>query len=88
MPRTPRPDRGQRAPVPGLPDAKILVAEPHAPSLPALFDELDNVIMTDAEHAIAEADVIALLVDHSCFRTIKKTQLAGKVVYDTRGMWG
>jgi UDP-N-acetyl-D-mannosaminuronate dehydrogenase len=39
-------------------------------------------------HAIAESDVIALLVDHSCFRSIKKTQLAGKVVYDTRGMWG
>jgi UDP-N-acetyl-D-mannosaminuronic acid dehydrogenase len=31
--------------------------------------------------------VIALLVDHTCFRSIKKTQLAGKVVYDTRGMW-
>ena len=32
--------------------------------------------------------MIALLVDHACFRAIKKTQLAGKVVYDTRGMWG
>jgi UDP-N-acetyl-D-mannosaminuronic acid dehydrogenase len=31
--------------------------------------------------------VIALLVDHACFRAIKKTQLTGKVVYDTRGMW-
>jgi UDP-N-acetyl-D-mannosaminuronic acid dehydrogenase len=71
-----------------LPDVKILVAEPHAPSLPGQLDELDNVAMTDAEHAVAESDVIALLVDHSCFRTIKKTQLAGKVVYDTRGMWG
>jgi UDP-N-acetyl-D-mannosaminuronic acid dehydrogenase len=71
-----------------LPDVKILVAEPHAPSLPGQLDELGNVAMTDAEHAIAESDVIALLVDHSCFRAIKKTQLAGKVVYDTRGMWG
>jgi len=70
-----------------LPDVKILVAEPHAPSLPSQLHELGNVIMTDAEHAIAESDVIALLVDHSCFRSIKKTQLAGKVVYDTRGMW-
>jgi UDP-N-acetyl-D-mannosaminuronic acid dehydrogenase len=70
-----------------LPDVKILVAEPHARSLPGQLDELGNVAMTDAEHAIAESDVIALLVDHSCFRTIKKTQLAGKVVYDTRGMW-
>jgi UDP-N-acetyl-D-mannosaminuronic acid dehydrogenase len=71
-----------------LPDVKILVAEPHAPSLPGQLDELGNVVMTDAEHAITESDVIALLVDHACFRTIKKTQLAGKVVYDTRGMWG
>jgi hypothetical protein len=27
-------------------------------------------------------------VSACCFRAIKKTQLAGKVVYDTRGMWG
>jgi len=71
-----------------LPDVKILVVEPHASALPALLDSCANVVMTDAEHAIAESDVIALLVDHGCFRSIKKTQLAGKVVYDTRGMWG
>jgi UDP-N-acetyl-D-mannosaminuronic acid dehydrogenase len=71
-----------------LPDVKILAVEPHVPSLPGQFDDLDNVVLTDAEHAIAESDVIALLVDHSCFRTIKRSQLAGKVVYDTRGMWG
>jgi UDP-N-acetyl-D-mannosaminuronic acid dehydrogenase len=70
-----------------LPDVKILVVEPHAPSLPGQLDSCANVVMTDVEHAIAESDVIALLVDHSCFRAIKKTQLVGKVVYDTRGMW-
>jgi UDP-N-acetyl-D-mannosaminuronic acid dehydrogenase len=70
-----------------LPDVKIMVAEPHAPSLPAQLEDLGNVVMTDAEQAIGEADVIAVLVDHGCFRAIKKTQLAGKVVYDTRGMW-
>jgi UDP-N-acetyl-D-mannosaminuronic acid dehydrogenase len=64
-----------------------LVVEPHAPSLPGQLDSCANVVMTDVEHAIAESDVIALLVDHSCFRAIKKTQLVGKVVYDTRGMW-
>jgi UDP-N-acetyl-D-mannosaminuronic acid dehydrogenase len=71
-----------------LPDVKILVAEPHAQSLPGELAALGNVMMTDAGHAVAESDVLALLVDHSCFRSIKKTQLAGKVVYDTRGMWG
>ncbi len=70
-----------------LPDVKILTVEPHVPSLPGQLGELGNVVLTDAEHAIAEADVIALLVDHGCFRAIKKSQLAGKVVYDTRGMW-
>jgi len=70
-----------------LPDVKIHVVEPHAPSLPGQLESCPNVVMTDVEHAIAESDVIALLVDHSCFRVIKKTQLAGKVVYDTRGMW-
>jgi UDP-N-acetyl-D-mannosaminuronic acid dehydrogenase len=71
-----------------LPDVKVLAAEPHVASLPSQLDGLDNVVLTDAEHAITESDVIALLVDHGCFRAIKKTQLAGKVVYDTRGMWG
>jgi UDP-N-acetyl-D-mannosaminuronic acid dehydrogenase len=71
-----------------LPDVKILAVEPHAPSLPGRLDTCGNVVLTDAEHAIGESDVIALLVDHACFRAIKKTQLAGKVVYDTRGMWG
>jgi UDP-N-acetyl-D-mannosaminuronic acid dehydrogenase len=71
-----------------LPDVKILTVEPHVPSLPGQLGDLDNVVLTDAEHAIADSDVIALLVDHTCFRAIKKTQLAGKVVYDTRGMWG
>jgi UDP-N-acetyl-D-mannosaminuronic acid dehydrogenase len=71
-----------------LPDVKVLAVEPHVASLPGQLDELDNVALTDVEHAVAESDVIALLVDHSCFRAIKKPQLAGKVVYDTRGMWG
>jgi UDP-N-acetyl-D-mannosaminuronic acid dehydrogenase len=71
-----------------LPDVKILAVEPHAAALPGPLEACGNVVLTDAGHAIAESDVIALLVDHSCFRSIKKTQLAGKVVYDTRGMWG
>jgi len=71
-----------------LPDVKILAVEPHLASLPGRLDDLGNVVLADAEHAIAESDVIALLVDHSCFRAIKKTQLTGKVVYDTRGAWG
>lgn len=70
-----------------LPDVKVLVVEPHADQLPRSLDELGNVLLTDAEQAIADADIIALLVDHSRFRAIRRSQLAGKVIYDTRGMW-
>jgi UDP-N-acetyl-D-mannosaminuronic acid dehydrogenase len=70
-----------------LPDVKVLAVEPHVASLPGQLGDLDNLVLTDAGHAIADSDVIALLVDHSCFRAIKKSQLAGKVVFDTRGMW-
>lgn len=70
-----------------LPDMKILAVEPHADRLPGSLDELGNVLLTSTEHALQDADVIALLVDHSRFRSIRKPQLAGKVIYDTRGMW-
>jgi UDP-N-acetyl-D-mannosaminuronate dehydrogenase len=52
------------------------------------LDELGNVVLADADHAIADSDVFALLVDHSCLRAIKKTQLAVEVVYDPRGACG
>jgi len=70
-----------------LPDVKILAVEPHAARLPSCLDELGNVLLTSTEDAIGGADVIALLVDHSRFRAIRKTQLEGKVIHDTRGMW-
>ncbi len=61
-----------------LPDIKILAVKPHAPSLPGELGCCGNVMLTDAEHAVAESDVIGLLVDHSCFRSVKKTQLTGE----------
>jgi UDP-N-acetyl-D-mannosaminuronic acid dehydrogenase len=71
-----------------LPDVSILAVEPHAAALPAPLEALANITLTSTEQAIRNADVIALLVDHDRFRRIKKTQLAGKAIYDTRGMWG
>jgi len=65
-----------------------MVAEPHVRALPGVLDDLGNVLLTGTEEAVQEADVVALLTDHSRFRSIRKTQLTGKVIYDTRGMWG
>lgn len=70
-----------------LPDVKVLAVEPHAAALPDELGSLGNVVLADTQHAVQDADVIALLTDHTCFRSIRKTALTGKVVHDTRGMW-
>ena len=70
-----------------LPDTKVLAVEPHAGALPDALDALGNVVLTDTDDALRDADIVALLTDHSCFRAIRRTALAGKVVYDTRGLW-
>ncbi len=71
-----------------LPEVPVLVAEPYAGCLPEALAGLGNVTLSTAEEALRNADVIALLADHGVFRGIRKTQLAGKVVFDTRGLWG
>jgi UDP-N-acetyl-D-mannosaminuronic acid dehydrogenase len=70
-----------------LPEVKVLAVEPHTAALPEELERLGNVLLADTAHAVGDADVIALLTDHSCFRSVRRSQLAGKVVYDTRGMW-
>ncbi len=70
-----------------LPDTKILIADPHAAGLPGPLEPLGNVQLTDTAAALRDADIVALLTDHTCFRSIRRTALAGKVVYDTRGLW-
>jgi UDP-N-acetyl-D-mannosaminuronic acid dehydrogenase len=70
-----------------LPDVKVLAVEPHAAALPDELGALGNVVLADAKRAVQDADVIALLTDHTCFRSIRKTALTGKVIHDTRGMW-
>ena len=40
-----------------------------------------------AADAIAAADIVVLLVDHDHFKALSRSRLAGKVVYDTRGLW-
>lgn len=65
----------------------VLVVEPHIDSLPPALSGFDNLALTNAEDAIARANVVVLLVNHQVFRTIPRSALAGKSVIDTRGMW-
>jgi UDP-N-acetyl-D-mannosaminuronic acid dehydrogenase len=70
-----------------LPDVEIQVCEPYAHDLPAKLSGLANVVLKPVETAVDEADIVVLLVDHDQFRAVNRSRLAGKVVYDTRGIW-
>jgi UDP-N-acetyl-D-mannosaminuronic acid dehydrogenase len=70
-----------------LPDVDVLAVEPYVEKLPSLLDGKANVRLTRATEAIEAADIVVLLVDHDQFKTINRSLLGGKVVYDTRGAW-
>ncbi|WP_028659482.1 UDP-N-acetyl-D-mannosamine dehydrogenase [Nocardioides insulae] len=70
-----------------LPDLDLRVAEPHANFLPAQLADYPNVRLEPARSAIADADIVVLLVEHDHFRSLSRARLAGKVVYDTVGLW-
>jgi len=70
-----------------LPDVEIQVCEPYAHDLPSKLSGLANVTLKPVETAVDDADIVVLLVDHDQFRAVNRSRLAGKVVYDTRGIW-
>jgi UDP-N-acetyl-D-mannosaminuronic acid dehydrogenase len=70
-----------------LPGATVLAVEPHVTSLPEQLRALDNVILAEPLEAIGKADVVVLLVDHTAFKSISPSDLAGKATIDTRGLW-
>lgn len=70
-----------------LPDVDILIAEPYINALPAQLNGHDKVKLVRAHVAVEAADIVVLLVDHDQFKTMNRSLLAGKVVYDTRGAW-
>ena len=65
---------------------RICVVEPHASALPAEF-ETTNASLIDVDAALEECGVLIALVDHDIFKAIPAEERAGKVVYDTRGIW-
>ncbi|WP_175884034.1 UDP-N-acetyl-D-mannosamine dehydrogenase [Burkholderia sp. BCC0044] len=65
-------------------DAMLLVVEPNVDVLPASLDAKAR--LCDLHTALAEADVIVILVDHAPFRRMDPMRLQTKVVIDTRGV--
>lgn len=63
----------------------VLAVEPHVKTLP---DQLaDNVSLVEVETALAQADILVLLVDHQAFRAIDRQKLDRYRKVDTRGLW-
>lgn len=63
----------------------VLVVEPNIEELPVKL--ADKLTLNNVEQALAEADVIVLLVDHKEFKDIARTILDSHKVVDTRGVW-
>ena len=66
--------------------ARVLAVEPHVKSLPRQLQET-GAVLAGLDEALAEADIIVLLVDHQAFKDIDRTRLKDKRVFDARGLW-
>lgn len=70
-----------------LENIQFLVAEPNVQELPKRLKGFDNAELKNYDEAIAEADVVLLLVDHKEFKEFDTNKLEGKAVVDTKGLW-
>lgn len=71
-----------------LPDVRILACDPMISQLPSQLRQYPNVRFAESAHrAIAESDVVSLLVDHDLYHDFTSHQLSGKALFDTRGIW-
>ncbi|CAA2929280.1 UDP-N-acetyl-D-glucosamine 6-dehydrogenase [Arsenophonus endosymbiont of Bemisia tabaci Q2] len=61
------------------------VVEPNINKLPNVLKGLCQLVSTEV--AVANADIILLLVDHKKFKAIKGEQIRQKWVVDTKGVW-
>jgi UDP-N-acetyl-D-mannosaminuronic acid dehydrogenase len=65
---------------------RIAIVEPHIAELPASLAQ-HGASLIDIDTALAECDTMIVLVDHDIFKSVPADERAGKLVYDTRGIW-
>lgn len=70
-----------------LPDTTFYAVEPNISELPKRLKGFDNVTLQEFEHALTDAEVVLLLVDHKEFRAITPESLRDMEVVDTKGLW-
>lgn len=64
---------------------RILVVEPFTDKLPKAFDGTGARLVT-LDAALGQSEIVVVLVDHTAFKHLSPADLAGKLVFDTRGM--
>ena len=64
---------------------RILVVEPFTDELPKAFAGSGAELVT-LDAALRQAEIVVVLVDHTAFKHLTPADLAGKLVFDTRGM--
>lgn len=69
------------------PALDIRVVEPFTHELPPRLSGFEHVRLQSAYEAIEAADIVVLLVDHDQFKSISRSRLEGRIVFDTRGLW-
>lgn len=71
-----------------LENSQLLVSEPYVDALPKeLAGRSDVTLVEDHASAVAEADIVLMLVNHRHYYEMPAGLLEGKVVIDTRGVW-
>lgn len=68
------------------PNAQIKIVEPNIDKLPSLLENRKNVELTDLDSALADSDIVVILVDHALFNWISVSDLEGKKVIDSKGI--
>ena len=66
---------------------QILAVEPNVKALPPALEGLENVEYATLDSAIKQADVLVLLVDHDEFKEVRTSEIQGKHIVDTKGLW-
>lgn len=64
---------------------ETLVVEPNIHALPGKLADSSTLVSLD--EALAQADVLVMLVDHSQFRAIDGAQVEQQWIVDTKGVW-
>ncbi|ARD63235.1 UDP-N-acetyl-D-mannosamine dehydrogenase [Kosakonia radicincitans DSM 16656] len=64
---------------------ETLVVEPNIHQLPAVLSSLASLVNT--ADALAQADVLVLLVDHNEFKAVESSRITQRYIVDTKGVW-